>query len=282
MPQATNIVLLYDNQVLMDGVAITASSEASASLAAANLADPNPNKRWRSLGETTAAWLLVDFASIVPFRFVAVPNHNWPLDSTWRLRTTATAIDDWQTDTGSLDVWRGAYGFGDPPFGLDPFGGYPESELRPYIAAIADLGYVEARYLRIDITAPSNSDPYLTAGLIFADVGLQPERNLAFGWSVGWAQASQEIATDGGGARVLRRTPWRVLDLTLPALTRGEALGQADSLAQRIAHGRHILVSPFLASGEPRPEVYGLAQITQPLTQRFYNVFSLGLRVRSV
>ena len=281
MPQATNIMLSADNRLLMAGVTVTASSEASSSMGAANLVNRDPNKRHRTTG-VTSEWFRFQSATPFAIRTVEVHRHNYSLTAQWQVETGG-AVGVLDEDSGLMDVWRGVYGYGEAPYGLYPYGGYPEADLRPWIPARYDAGIRIVRDLKITVTDPDNTDGYLTQGLVFATVPVQPQRNVQFGFSSHWPSAATQIPVDGGGVRVVRRTPFKTLDLTL-MLTRAEAYSTVDDLVRRVAQGDYMSVSPFPGAAHPisvRCEIYGPAAITQPPRLIHFDVVTMGLQVRS-
>ncbi len=276
-------VWLGRNRVLEDGVTIEASSEASASLSAENLRIEDPNMPWRSAGIASETLRFV-FPMSVPMRHVAlirIPKVS--VHATWRVQA-GSSVGVYETDTGTMKVWRQVYKFGYAPFGFYPFGGFPPASLKPWISARADLGARAVRDVLITIEDPENAHGYMEVGVVYIDRGVNLQRAVQFGgFAPHWPEAGLQVPTDGGGVRVARRTPFKVHEYGM-MLRRNELFGAVGDQMQLAAEGRYALFLPFPGAGEPidvRSEAYGPATVIQRPTLTHYDIAPVTLQVRS-
>ncbi len=155
---------LIDNSGL-DGAALTASSEATG-FPVDNLQDQLRTRQWRTTG-CASEYVDIDFGEEVYASGLALINHN--LTPTGKITFTAgDSPGDDSLLSVEFDAVEPAIGFGEGGFGLHGFGGYlTREEIAKYSTDPVGIYYFEgvtARYWRMAVEDPDNSDGYLAVG----------------------------------------------------------------------------------------------------------------------
>ena len=282
-----NVLFLYDNKALGAGVTIAASSQASTSMVAANLLDPDPGIRWRATGSASETVTLT-FPSVVDLRWLALINHNLSLAAQVIAEIAEVYDGAFTTTVGPQDAWTGVYGLGDGRLGIEPLGGYPSSSERADMQAVAliDLGsVVGCKQLRLTITDPDNPDGYVTAGVLFADAGFTPERNMSFDWRLARVDPSTQIRLEAGGARAIKRTSWRTLALPFGFAEESDAIQFFGDMERLAGLSGHVLITAFPGAGtaaEQRTTLYGLLAGIEGVQNWTFGLYRTGVTIQEV
>ncbi len=286
MPQ--NAVILYDNRTLQTGVQAFASSEASTDLGVTNLLNADPAVRWRSTGCASETVTLTWPDPGVDFRFIGLVNHNFTFDAQVQISLATMTEFGFDVVLSAQDLWGGAYGLGEGRLGIDPLGGYLSAAERADLSPVSliDLSSVYgARSLKMTFTDPANPDGFLTFGVPYVDVGLQPSANFYFNWQLGWIDPSTQVRLEGGGARTIKRTAYRTLQLPFGFIEEAEGIQFFDDIHRIAGLRNHVLVSAFPQGGtaaEPRTTLYGLLRQMSGITQPNYGIYSSVISVDEV
>lgn len=224
-----NVVIA--SPALGEGGALTASA-AAAGFPVSNLQKIQPRVIWRT-PDLTDAWLEMDLGASSPINLVSLIGTNASAAATWRIRTAATQAG---LTGGSPDydstvqlMW-----------GAADLSTWDRVNAFNFIAA----GAPTSRWVRIDLSDPTNTDGYIAAGRLVVSKAFQPTRNLGYGWSVGFEDDSEADTTDGGNTLVTPKGKRRVVDFELKWGTKADMLGEAFDIDRTRGTSRDIIVIP--------------------------------------
>lgn len=201
----------------------------SSSLPVSNLANRQLSKVWRTRNTLpTWTWFVCDFGAVRQIDVVALLSHNISPEGQWRVRlsndsTFATSI----YDSSMTKAWPAMSSFGVKPWGVWSWGealGVFETpeDLRPNSILVLDDS-VNAQYLRIDISDPTNPDGYIQAGRCYSGPKYQPTKNISYGWEIGWKDDSEVVKSIGGQTYVDEKPRYREVSFTLEYLSEEES-----------------------------------------------------------
>jgi hypothetical protein len=258
-------IFLLDNQAV--GGTITASSEAGATMAAANLLDEQRSRFWRSGVGTTSH---VDLTIPTPFgaAYLALVDLNLSTAAEIRVQSWADAIDGAEPgiDTTvpptlyiNTDLLAAAYGQG--PFGVGSYGANAVvTQVNVRNITLVPLGRTSIdAYWRVTFTDVNGT--YQQCGLIVLAKGVEFEINLSHGWSAKRIPRSVTRESIGGQTYRQRRDSRLQLDGSFAALTEDE---------------RTALLIRLQEFDESRPFVYSIhpEASNRGLTTTIYGRFS--------
>lgn len=182
-----------------DDGSISASSEASSSLAAANLLSPKRNKLWRS-SDLTDQILLGDFDELKNVMGLVLARNNISANGSVRARIYEAA-----GQTGALLFDSGILFQGDDPgygewdYGIFPYGGTSVYADWAYsYTAMWNIEAVTAASYRIDISDPANSAGYIEASRLYMGEYFSPDVNISRGLSMEWVDNTEQFRSAGG------------------------------------------------------------------------------------
>lgn len=264
-----------------DGATVTASTEASASLVAANLQDMQPAKKWRS-SSTTGEYVLVTFDTAVAANCLAVVGHNLSGSGTIRLRgavlqANLTTSPDY--DSTALSAWPGT--------------GKPTDALWPvYTSLRKNSNTTACRYWRIDFADSAPVTTYLEASRIALGIAWQPSYNFDIGGTpLGFDVPDVQTKTPFGRTFTDRRTysAPRVFELAFYALTRSESLRGIFEIQRLRGLWGDVICSldPTETTDFHRYTMQGVftdraAYTVPPAFDSGGNMFGAGLRLREL
>lgn len=223
---------------------------------------------------TTAAaadtqWRL-DVGSAPPrsWSMFAILAHNLTTDAQWRVVCTDDPADNEVNrlyDSGWLDVWEPTTPWGSLPWGVFPWDGldltaYPNHPLTLHTADVSTI----ARYVFVYVSDTSNPDGYVDVGRFVAGEAWSPERNVAYGFSVRWADTSDVSRTEGGRRLVRQRAKYRIASMTFESLTPGEAWGRIFEIMKLGKDTELLLVANPLESADIRFKRSFLGALVNP------------------
>lgn len=141
-----------------------------------------------STNDPTKTWFTLDFQKVRTLSLAALLKHNMTYAGTWRIRgyDADPALNSPIYDTGLMSIFPPISGYGVLPWGEFQWGGAIEEYVE-----VTPLGYNRhsllpltdpqlVRYVRYDISDPSNSDP-ITIARAWNSYGYQPTLNVAYG-----------------------------------------------------------------------------------------------------
>lgn len=192
-------------QSWLDDIVITASSEASADLAVANVQNDQPSEPWRSDGSGTHTWT-GDFGEAKPCNTIGLLPTNLGLDDTVTLELADDAAITTNVVTHS---WPGRYsmlGWGEFPWDLGSIDGAEELLVYDAPFVVEQFELATRRYFRITFERASG---YTQIGCARLGYAWQPQRNLSWGLELPWRNPSELFQAEGGQGRVLVREQYR-------------------------------------------------------------------------
>lgn len=196
---------------------------------------------------TTATWFDIDLGPDKTWQVLSLIGHNLSLSARYRIR--ASELSSFSTtshDSGWLDVWPAIYDEDDPQWDDVNWweGTYSEAERTGYTwTLIHKLGSaVMARFVRVEIDDPFNSNSFIQVGRVFIANGWTPSTGIAVSSSFG-VEDDSAIVPAYGGAEFYDELPrYRVARPIFQALDNKEAYGRAFELMRQAGRTREVLL----------------------------------------
>jgi len=252
-----------------------------------NLQDRQIVKIWRN--SQTTAQIDMDFGQGRIVDFVALIKHT--ISQTGKIRYRLSNVSDFSSteyDSGLIDAWPIVEEFGTLPWGVFSWGGY----LNITIAAEYTISSfnvltspVQARYLRIDISDPDNTDGYLQAGRLIAGPAYKPSINYANGVQFEFVDESRITKSRGGQTFVDEVERFRRIRFELINLPENEMFQNVFNAIDRLRGvAQDILVIP--QPDEPTTwitqNIYGRIAQTQPITNSALTYYGRMIEVEEL
>ena len=252
-----------------------------------NLQDRQIVKIWRN--SQTTAQIDMDFGQGRIVDFVALIKHT--ISQTGKIRYRLSNVSDFSSteyDSGLIDAWPIVEEFGTLPWGVFSWGGY----LNITIAAQYTISSfnvltspVQARYLRIDISDPDNTDGYLQAGRLIAGPAYKPSINYANGVQFEFVDESRITKSRGGQTFVDEVERFRRIRFELINLPENEMFQNVFNAIVRLRGvAQDILVIP--QPDEPTTwitqNIYGRIAQTQPITNSALTYYGRMIEVEEL
>ena len=252
-----------------------------------NLQDRQIVKIWRN--SQTTAQIDMDFGQGRIVDFVALIKHT--ISQTGKIRYRLSNVSNFSTteyDSGLIDAWPVVEEFGTLPWGVFSWGGY----LNITIAAEYTISSfnvltspVQARYLRIDISDPDNTDGYLQAGRLIAGPAYKPSINYANGVQFEFVDESRITKSRGGQTFVDEVERFRRIRFELINLPENEMFQNVFNAIDRLRGvAQDILVIP--QPDEPTTwitqNIYGRIAQTQPITNSALTYYGRMIEVEEL
>lgn len=238
-----NAILAYGNKI--DDATLSGGSWLAA-LPLDNLKDRRIGKVARSTSPSPGSTQFdADYGGTRLLRLVAIVNHNLSLDAEYRIRLSIDpAFATTVADSGWLPVWPVVNPFGTITWG-DPnwwTGQISQEEQEAYTSILTYIlpTSVNARYMRIELSDPTNPDGYVQLGRPFTANGWQPVRNMVYGASLQWENRSEVSETLSGAEYFNERAAPRVARFELQAMTESEAMAIAFEIQRSSGITREI------------------------------------------
>lgn len=190
----------------LDDVTITASSEASADLAVANVQNDQPSEPWRSDGAATQTWTWDFGAGGQPCDTIALWPTNMGLNDTVTLEL---ADDSGYSQNLVSHSWPGRYpmlGLGEQPLDFGPLGGTGDGNVYQAPFVVERFGLVVRRYGRLTFNVGAAP---VEVGCAMLGRAWQPTNNFDWGLSMSWVDPSQIVKARGGQSRVNALSKYR-------------------------------------------------------------------------
>jgi len=252
-----------------------------------NLQDRQIVKIWRN--SQTTAQIDMGFGQGRIVDFVALIKHT--ISQTGKIRYRLSNVSDFSSteyDSGLIDAWPIVEEFGTLPWGVFSWGGY----LNITIAAEYTISSfnvltspVQARYLRIDISDPDNTDGYLQAGRLIAGPAYKPSINYANGVQFEFVDESRITKSRGGQTFVDEVERFRRIRFELINLPENEMFQNVFNAIDRLRGvAQDILVIP--QPDEPTTwitqNIYGRIAQTQPITNSALTYYGRMIEVEEL
>jgi hypothetical protein len=280
----SNMIIGAVNYV--DSGTLTVDDEV-ASLPGTYLQDRQIVRVWRNTQLT--AQIDVDFGQGRILDFLALIKHN--ISTTGTIRWRLSNVSNFATtvyDSGVVDAWPVVEEFGTLPWGVFSWGGY----LNPTVAAEYTISAfdildstVQARYLRIDISDPSNTDGYLQAGRLLAGPAYRPSINYANGVEFEFVDESRVTKSRGGQTFVDEVERFRRIRFDLINLPENEifqnVFNQIDRL-KGIAGDIFIVPQPNTPSTWITQNIYGRVTNTDPIVNSSLTYYGRRIEVEEL
>lgn len=260
-----NVVLCHGR--LTEGAAVSASSAASDSLAAANAITRQPSERLRFTG-CTSEWVQVVLTASQAIDCIAVIG-NFSLYAEIDILAADAAVDL----PGSPD-WS-ALGLEDPARpGSGPSGTLPARErvIRAHLPPTAE----DRLAWRIVVRDPDNPAGYVEINRVILGRKWQPGRNFTYGREIGLIDDAQTERTMGGASRTTERGLLRSMGFTLPVADEDEMLATGLAL-DALVGARHpllVLSNPEATTHFQALSLYGLMAQLSPAQNVAHGLWS--------
>ncbi|MBI1243759.1 MAG: hypothetical protein GC202_02045 [Alphaproteobacteria bacterium] len=258
-----NFLFSYQNWIDQAGAALTASHEVT-TLPVANLQNADILKVWRSAG-STVPWVQADLGQARAIRvlglfgLVALASGD---TVRWRLGTTPGAGDVY--DSGAVACGRAP--------------GYAKS-LHCLAASLS------ARYVRVDLSAPSLATTYIDVGRLWVGDAWQGARNFSYGISHAIDDGkSKQVAADGApnsSVFVDPRAVGQTVSFALEAVGESEMWNYAMEIQRVPGRKRQVLFVPDPDSAWiNRAAVLGLIEKSDSIKQMSFPLRTTSFDVR--
>ena len=252
-----------------------------------NLQDRQIVKIWRN--SQTTAQIDVDFGQGRIVDFAALIKHT--ISQTGKIRWRLSNASDFSStvyDSGLIDAWPIVEEFGTLPWGVFSWGGYLNITVAAQytISTFAVLSSpVQARYLRIDISDPDNTDGYIQAGRLIAGPAYKPSINYANGVEFEFVDDSRITKSRGGQTFVDEIERFRRIRFELINLPENEMFQNVFNAIDRLRGvAQDILIIP--QPDEPTTwitqNIYGRITQTSPIVNSALNFYGRQIEVEEL
>jgi hypothetical protein len=280
----TNMIISSTNY--SDSGTITVDN-AVGTLPITNLQDRQIVKIWRNT--QTTAQIDVDFGQGRIVDFAALIKHT--ISQTGKIRWRLSNASDFSStvyDSGLIDAWPIVEEFGTLPWGVFSWGGYLNITVAAQytISTFAVLSSpVQARYLRIDISDPDNTDGYIQAGRLIAGPAYKPSINYANGVEFEFVDDSRITKSRGGQTFVDEIERFRRIRFELINLPENEMFQNVFNAIDRLRGvAQDILIIP--QPDEPTTwitqNIYGRITQTSPIVNSALNFYGRQIEVEEL
>ena len=280
----TNMIISSTNY--SDAGTVTVD-DAVGTLPITNLQDRQIVKIWRNT--QTTAQIDVDFGQGRIVDFAALIKHT--ISQTGKIRWRLSNASDFSStvyDSGLIDAWPIVEEFGTLPWGVFSWGGYLNITVAAQytISTFAVLSSpVQARYLRIDISDPDNTDGYIRAGRLIAGPAYKPSINYANGVEFEFVDDSRITKSRGGQTFVDEIERFRRIRFELINLPENEMFQNVFNAIDRLRGvAQDILIIP--QPDEPTTwitqNIYGRITQTSPIVNSALNFYGRQIEVEEL
>ena len=280
----TNMIISSTNY--SDSGTVTVD-DAVGTLPITNLQDRQIVKIWRNT--QTTAQIDVDFGQGRIVDFAALIKHT--ISQTGKIRWRLSNASDFSStvyDSGLIDAWPVVEEFGTLPWGVFSWGGYLNITVAAQytISTFAVLSSpVQARYLRIDISDPDNTDGYIQAGRLIAGPAYKPSINYANGVEFEFVDDSRITKSRGGQTFVDEIERFRRIRFELINLPENEMFQNVFNAIDRLRGvAQDILIIP--QPDEPTTwitqNIYGRITQTSPIVNSALNFYGRQIEVEEL
>ena len=280
----TNMIISSTNY--SDAGTVTVD-DAVGTLPITNLQDRQIVKIWRNT--QTTAQIDVDFGQGRIVDFAALIKHT--ISQTGKIRWRLSNASDFSStvyDSGLIDAWPIVEEFGTLPWGVFSWGGYLNITVAAQytISTFAVLSSpVQARYLRIDISDPDNTDGYIQAGRLIAGPAYKPSINYANGVEFEFVDDSRITKSRGGQTFVDEIERFRRIRFELINLPENEMFQNVFNAIDRLRGvAQDILIIP--QPDEPTTwitqNIYGRITQTSPIVNSALTFYGRQIEVEEL
>ena len=180
----------------------------------------------------------------------ALTNHNLTISATWRLSVGTTLGGADQYDSGWLPAWMLNFDDGLLEWESPSWwpGSYDDDYIgHPFASIHVANGNPAGRYLRVEISDPSNPEGYVQLGRLFAGSGIEPAYNMTYAFSQGWVDTSTSEAAIGGSEYYDERRRYRQVAFELPWIDQTTEFRQHYEMQRRLGTTGECLYLPDIA-----------------------------------
>jgi len=186
---------------------ITASTEAG-SFSASNTQKQQRSKVWRSTSNTSQ-WIRADLGNAYRMNSIVVVSHNLSSNATLRFRASnSSSFATSLYDSGTIDAWEAAFATTGYASEFADSEGVPTQDTidlltycgeNPKVCRWEVFEEVTARYVRIDVDDPGNTDAFVEIAYVYAGLCLRVQPDQLYGWQI-WPNTivRKHRAADGG------------------------------------------------------------------------------------
>lgn len=242
----SNVVLAFNNRA---DSAVLSGGSWTTGLPLGNLKTRILNQPARSANALEASTQFsVTFPTAFRVNALSLSKHNLDADATWRIR--AFSDSGFSTETyssgGFEKVWQPYTGEGDEAWESTSFwdGRVTYEDAKGYIwhAIKIIAGNIESRYWKIEIINPTNPAGYIEIGRLFMAAAWSPKYNFSYGASIQFEDRSEVEESADGTEHYLRKTPYRIIRMSLDFLTTDEAMRGVLDLQRTMGVTGEVLV----------------------------------------
>lgn len=216
---------------------------------------PQTNLQTRVFGEVArsvnllaaSTTVVVDFGAAKKIEAVSLRNHNLSILAQFRFTGARDAgFTDVVYDSTLLDVWSVVYAYGILEWEDDNWWGgrYTEEQRSGFMTELIHLmpAFKLARYWKLELFDPNNTDGYVEAGRLFLGPVWRPTINMTAGSSsLRWETRTQVQEARGGAEYFDELIPFRVEQFTINNLEQDEAFAQAFEIQRKAGISGEIL-----------------------------------------
>lgn len=248
---------------LGDAATLTTAGTVAPTLPLANLQDPRPSKvsRWTSL---TNVSVIADLGASVAINLVALLAANWSSAAEWRIRIADTEAN--LTAAPTYD--SGLVAVTSPSFN----------------GALSVTG----RWVRIDVSDPTNPDGFFEAGRLYiagGDTFWQPDLNVAAGDRFAVVDDNQVAAALSGALLTTRRNRRRAWGGTFDFQTEDELYSRGYRMLMARGLGRDLLFVRDADASAARladQTIYGVLRQADDIVHREAGLYGWSLLIEEL
>ena len=263
--------LLMAHAGLMDSAVYTASSEATG-FTVENVNTLQPSKAWRSTSKTSQ-YIVINLGTVSTFDFVGLFNTNIINDATNTIRIRTADTEAGLTSAPDYD----STAIRAIPFGAQ--GDYSYSNV------LFELPAAESnQWVRIDLTAPANTDAYISIGRVYVSSLFTPAVNLAYGGGIGYEDKTTVSQALGGASWPAAKPKLKVLTYSLTFESESDLRGTALYIDRLCGASKDVFVHEDIDNLDRYMDnaIYGLQASLQPVINTHYNLFSKRYTIREL
>lgn len=290
-----------------DAATITASDAISAG-PVTNLQKMQPTDVWQTAG-LSSVYIECDRGSSQPINLVSLLYTNATADAVWRIRMANS-----QAELITAPIYDGPLVGGPAAVGyllnedgsyvlnedgskiiLDDGGGasigggattlWASATLDTRRHAFAWLpNTISARWVRIDVSDPANSEGCFRAGRLYISNAWQPTRNVQYGVSIGFIDPSKKDRTTGSQTLITPRPKIPVAKFNLAFLSEDEMLDNEYELQRTRGASSDLLIvfDPNQDTHRHKKIFYGLGDGGNRITNTNFNLFEVNYEVEAL
>lgn len=236
-----------------------------------------------------STWFLVGLVRSTKIRVLGLVHHN--LSVAAGLRLVAAMDPDFAAivyDSGRIDAWPQVYPDGVLEWEDDSFwdAKYTDEQRNGYTWSCVHVLPTDtiARYWRLEIDDPDNSNGHVSLGRVFLGPAWQPDTNMDYGEELGW-ESQTDVQEAWSGAEYFRvRTPYRVQRFELKWMPQAEAFARAFDLTRQAGIHNELLyiADPDDTVHALRRQFLGRLRKLTPLEHPMFDEYEMAYEIKEL